>query len=124
MTQLNSHDIISECRSKLLKMKEELLNRARYMRKEFAANDKNSGDEIDQTVAQLAENNFLATQERIRFQLMEIESALGRIQSGQFGICEETDEPIETQRLLTLPYTRLSIEGAEIREATKRKFAR
>lgn len=124
MTQTVSRDIISQCRSKLLKLKEELLNRARHMRTEIAANDKNSGDEIDQTVAQLAENNYLATQERIRFQLMEIEFALGRIQAGQFGICEETEEPIEIERLLTLPYTRLSIEGAEIREATQRKFAR
>ncbi|PIS10586.1 MAG: molecular chaperone DnaK, partial [Bdellovibrio sp. CG10_big_fil_rev_8_21_14_0_10_47_8] len=96
---------------------------ARSGRAEFAANDKNSGDEIDQTVAQLAEHHFLVSQERVRRQLLEIEFALARIEAGQFGICEETQEPIEIDRLLAIPYTRLSIEGAEIREMSQRKFA-
>lgn len=119
-----SQEVVQQCRQKLILMKAELLNRARHLRQEFAQNDKNAGDEIDQTVAQLAENGFLIAQERIRFQLMEIEFALARIESGQFGICEETQEPIEALRLLAIPYTRLSIEGAEIREASQRKFAR
>jgi DnaK suppressor protein len=60
----------------------------------------------------------------MRLQLFEIESALARIDSNVFGICEETLEPIEVERLLAIPSTRLSIEGAELREAVKRKFAR
>jgi DnaK suppressor protein len=124
MFQGLSRDLIQECRQKLLLMKNDLLNRARGLRKEFAQNDKNSGDEIDQTVAHLAEHNFLISQERIRFQLMEIEFALGRIESGQFGVCEETQELIEKERLLAIPYTRLSIEGAEIRDASRKRFAR
>lgn len=119
-----SSEIISECKKKLLAMKAELLNRAKALRAEFAANDKHSGDEIDQTVAQLAENNFLASQERVRTQLMEIEFALSRIQSGHFGVCEETGEYIERDRLMALPFTRLSIEGAEIREAHTKRFGR
>lgn len=39
-----------------------------------------------------------------------------RIEKGTFGKCEETDEPIEPQRLIAIPWTRLSVEGAEIRE--------
>lgn len=119
-----SNELVLECRAKLVRMKSELLNRAKSLRAEFAANDKNSGDEIDQTVAQLAENNFLASQERVRTQLMEIEFALSRIESGQYGICEETGEVIERDRLLALPFTRLSIEGAEIREAHTKRFGR
>jgi len=105
-------------------MKQDLLNRARTARAEFALNDKNSGDEIDQTVAQLSEHHFLINQERLREQLYEIELALARIETGRFGVCEETEEIIEADRLLAIPYTRLSIEGAEIREASRRKFAR
>lgn len=119
-----SSELIQQCRHRLILMKNDLLNRVRHLRQEFAQNDKNCGDEVDQVVAQLAENSFLISQERIRTQLLEIELALARIESGQFGICEETQEPIESQRLLALPYTRLSIEGAEIREASQRKFAR
>ena len=124
MFQGLSKELIQQCRQKLLLMKNDLLNRSRHLRSEFAQNDKNSGDEIDQTVAHLAEHNFLISQERIRVQLMEIEFALGRIESGQFGTCEETLEPIEKERLLAIPYTRLSIEGAEIRDASRKKFAR
>jgi DnaK suppressor protein len=124
MSEVISSELIQQCRRKLILMKTDLLNRARLLRYDFKENDKNSGDEIDQTVAQLAEHNFLISQERIRHQLLEIEFALGRIEAGQFGICEETQEPIETQRLLALPYTRLSIEGAEIREASTKRFAR
>jgi DnaK suppressor protein len=55
---------------------------------------------------------------------MEIEFALARIENGTFGICEETSEMIESERLKAIPYTRLCIEGAEIREMRSKKFAR
>lgn len=119
-----SKDLVAECRKRLLFMKEDLLNRARAAHHEFSASEKMSGDEADQTVALLAENSFLTNQERLRTQLLEIEFALGRIERGQFGICEETQEPIEADRLLAIPYTRLSIEGAELRDAVQRRFAR
>lgn len=119
-----SQELIAECKKRLLIMKQELLNRSRGLRAEFAVNDKNSGDEIDQSVAFLAEHNYLVSQERIRTQLLEIEYALGRIQQGNFGFCEETEEKIEADRLLAIPYTRLSIEGAEIRDHAAKKFAK
>jgi DnaK suppressor protein len=62
--------------------------------------------------------------DRLRSQLFEIESALGRIESGAFGFCEETEEPIEIERLRAIPWTRLSIEGAELRESVNRRYAR
>ena len=82
------------------------------------------GDEADQTTAQLAENAFLVSQGRLRNQLLEIDYALARIENGAFGVCEETDETIEADRLLAIPWTRLSIEGAELREAMNKKYAR
>lgn len=124
MSQRLSNDLIRECKQRLLMLKQELMNRVRAGHLEFSAQEKASGDEIDQTMAHLAENNFLAAQERLRFQLMEIEYALARIQNGNFGTCEETGEPIEIDRLLALPYTRLSIEGAEMRESVGRRYAR
>ena len=124
MSQGITHDMVLECKKRLLLMKQELMNRVRASHQEFSAQEKSSGDEIDQTVAQLAENSFLIAQERLRKQLLEIEFALARIQSGNYGICEETQEPIEADRLLALPYTRLSLEGAEMREAIGRKYAR
>lgn len=119
-----SPQIISECRKKLVNMKQDILNRVRMAQLDFGHVEKSSGDEVDQTVAQLAENHFLIAQERMRTQLLEIEQALARIENGTYGICEETEEPIEVDRLFAVPWTRLSIEGAEIQEAMLRKFAR
>ncbi|HPI40362.1 MAG TPA: TraR/DksA family transcriptional regulator [Pseudobdellovibrionaceae bacterium] len=113
---------ITECKNMLMKSKMDLLNRFNSARLEFQQNE-HSGDEIDQSNAQLVEHTFLVTQARYRSQLLEIEQALLRIQNGTYGFCEETDEPIEIDRLLTIPWTRLSIEGAEIREALSKRVA-
>lgn len=118
-----SQEIMKECRSRLVLIKQEIMNRFRTARQNFNSTER-SGDEIDQTVAQQEEHSFLVNQERLREQLLEIEMALARLEQGTFGICEETDECIETERLLAIPWTRLSIEGAELREATNRRYAR
>lgn len=120
-------ELIQECKKRLLSLKQEILNRARASAHEYRmeqSSRSSSGDEIDQTVAQLEENTFLIAQERMRVQLFEIEMALARMENGTFGVCEETEEPIEVDRLLAIPWTRVSIEGAELREAITRKYAR
>ncbi len=117
MNSVLDKDLVDQCRNKLLQMKQDLLNRQMTSQLEFVELDKTSGDEIDQTVAQISEDQYLISQDRTRRQLLEIEAALARIQLGQFGICEETGELVERERILAIPYTRLSIEGAEIREA-------
>lgn len=118
-----SEAIISECREKLLKTKADLLNRVKETRGKLDQFER-GGDEADQTMRILAEQEMLNLTDRLRSQLMEIESALGRIESGNFGYCEETEEPIEVERLRAIPWTRLSIEGAEIRESVDRRYAR
>jgi DnaK suppressor protein len=116
-------DIVVVCKQKLLKMKSDLLNRAQQAARDFNQIDKAAGDEIDQSAAHQEEHTFLVNQNRIKAQLMEVEFALARIENGTFGICEETEEKIETDRLLAIPWTRLSIEGAEIRESAQKKYA-
>lgn len=116
--------LVRECRVKLLESRQDILNRVRSARSEFEMLDKAGGDEADQTMALLAEHDFLASQQRLTELLVEIDFALARIDNGSYGICEETEEPIERERLRAIPWTRLSIEGAEIREALQRRFAR
>lgn len=115
--------VIKECREKLMKTKMDLLNRVKEAREKLDLGEK-GGDEADQTMRLLAEQEMLNLNDRLRSQLFEIESALGRIENGSFGSCEETDEPIEVERLRAIPWTRLSIEGAEIRESLNRRYAR
>ncbi|MBK9040516.1 MAG: TraR/DksA family transcriptional regulator [Bdellovibrionales bacterium] len=119
-----SGDLINKCKRKLLETKAELLNRVKEARMDLHTSEDRGGDEGDQTMRALAESEFLSMTERLRKQLMEIEIALSRIESGNYGICEETEEAIEPDRLLAIPWTRLSIEGAEIRESLRKKYAR
>jgi DnaK suppressor protein len=115
--------IVSTCKQKLLETKTDIINRLRLSFREFRSRD-TGGDETDQAVDMLAEGEFLTHQDRLRSQLLDIEIALAKIESGRYGLCEETEEPIEVNRLLAIPWTRLSIEGAEIREELSKRFAK
>lgn len=119
-----SETLVGECRQRLLHSKQDILNRVKEARLNLDQNDDKGGDEGDQTLRVLAEQEFLSMHERLRSQLMEIESALARIEGGSFGFCEETEEEIEPERLRAIPWTRLSIEGAEIRESVNKRYAR
>ncbi len=114
--------LVDECRGKLLETKEDILNRVQEVRKDLYFEDK-GGDEADQTARILNEKEILTLHDRLRGQLFEIEQALSRIEIGTFGVCEETEEQIEPERLRAIPWTRLSIEGAEIRESMKKRYA-
>jgi len=48
--------------------------------------------------------------------LVEIQQALKRIDSGEFGICEGLGIPIEKKRLEAIPWTRYSLEYAQMLE--------
>ena len=123
MEHLN-RELVDKCKRKLLESKADLLNRVKESEKQLREMGDKSGDEADQSSQLMAESEVLSRQERLRFQLSEIELALSKIERGTYGICEETEEPIEPQRLLAIPWTRLSIEGAEVREAMNKRFAR
>ena len=120
-----TESFILECKGRLLQAKSEILNRARLAKEEFGSLDRGGGgDEADQTMNLIAENDFFMAQQRLKDQLLEIELALSRLENGSYGFCEETEEPIEIERLRALPWTRLSIEGAEMRDDQRRRFAK
>ncbi len=118
-----SQKLVLQCKEKLLEAKMDILNRFRDGKEQIMADDR-GGDEADQTMRIIAEGEYLTQQERLRERLVEIEAALSRIDKGLYGICEETEELIEPERLLAIPWTRLSIEGAELREAVSKRYAR
>lgn len=111
------------CKSKLTQLKADILNRRRLNALEFYALE-SGGDEADQSSRAIEEIRSVEMNQRLREHLLEIEFALSRIIDGTFGLCEETGETIEEERLMAIPWTRLSIEGAEIREKMLKKFAR
>lgn len=57
--------------------------------------------------------DLLAEEKKI---LVEIQKALIRIETGEFGICEGLGVPIEKKRLEAIPWTRYSLEYAQLLE--------
>ena len=62
----------------------------------------------------------LRIRDRERKMLPRVDAALQRIETGSFGYCEETGEPIGLKRLLARPTTVFSIEAQERHESRQR----
>ncbi len=65
----------------------------------------------------------LRTRDRERKLLKKIAQAIGRIDDGSYGYCEETGEEIGLQRLEARPVATLSVEAQERRELAERQFS-
>lgn len=64
----------------------------------------------------------LRTRDRERKLLKKIDSALGRIDDGSYGYCEETGDEIGLRRLEARPVATLCVEAQERRELAERQF--
>ena len=64
----------------------------------------------------------LRTRDRERKLLKKIEQSIARIDSGDYGYCDETGEPIGVGRLLARPTANLSIEAQQRREQKQKLF--
>ena len=64
----------------------------------------------------------LRTRDRERKLISKIDAALGRLASGTYGYCEETDQPIGIRRLEARPIATLSIEAQERHERMERTY--
>lgn len=65
----------------------------------------------------------LRVRDRERKLLKKIVAALGRIEDGSYGYCEETGEPIGLPRLLAKPQAEYCIEAQERHEVKERQRA-
>jgi DnaK suppressor protein len=64
----------------------------------------------------------LRTRDRERKLLKKVQQAISSIDSGEYGWCEETGEPIGVPRLLARPTATLSLEAQERREMRQKLY--
>lgn len=64
----------------------------------------------------------LRTRDRERKLLKKIEQSIARIDTGDYGYCDKTGEPIGVGRLLARPTANLSIEAQQRREQKQKLF--
>ncbi len=112
--------LTEECRRKLLRAREEAMNGLHALNPSLTT--EMSGDEADLAQAHISQTQALNQRDKLLTKLREIDQALARVETGSYGICEETSEPIEEKRLLAIPWTRLSLEGAELREREQKRY--
>jgi DnaK suppressor protein len=109
-------------RTKLETMRDEMLGNARETGLHLKENE-NFADPNDR--ATVEEEHILEqrVRDRERKLLKKINSALARIESGEFGYCLETGEPIGVARLLARPTAEYSIEAQERHEVLEKMRA-
>jgi RNA polymerase-binding transcription factor len=73
-------------------------------------------DEIDRANFDSDRDLALSLSDSEREVLLQIEEALRRIQSGQFGSCTSCSKPIGDQRLHAIPWARYCIDCQELEE--------
>ena len=64
----------------------------------------------------------LRTRDRERKLLKKVQQSLARIDSSDYGYCEETGEPIGVPRLLARPTATLSLEAQQRRELRQKLY--
>ena len=64
----------------------------------------------------------LRTRDRERKLLKKIAQSLARLDTGDYGYCDETGEPIGLARLLARPTATLSLEAQQRRELKQKMF--
>ena len=66
----------------------------------------------------------LRVRDRERKLLHKIDEALARVETGRYGWCEETGEPIGVDRLLARPTATCSVEAQDRHEALRKRQGR
>lgn len=81
-------------------------------------------DEIDIAQRSTDQAWLFRMADKDRKLLIEIEAALEKMHTGEYGVCEGTDEPIGFKRLELRPWTRYSVGYKEMLEREKAQQAR
>jgi DnaK suppressor protein len=81
-------------------------------------------DEIDIAQRSSDQASQFRMADKERKLLIEIDAALEKMRTGEYGLCEGTDEPIGFKRLEIRPWTRYSVEYKEMLEREKAQQAR
>jgi len=107
-------------RRKLLTWKADLLSDSRDTIETLQEGTRNIPDVTDRASEETDRAIELRTRDRQRKLVAKIDSALRRIDEGEYGYCEVTGEPISLKRLDARPIATMSLEAQERHERRER----
>ncbi|MEY4501335.1 MAG: hypothetical protein RIS52_1225 [Pseudomonadota bacterium] len=103
-------------RKKLIDWKEEILRESQGTLVTLQNEPMREPDLTDRASSETDWSIELRTRDRQRKLISKIESALRRIEEGEYGYCEVTGEPISLGRLEARPIATMSVEAQERHE--------
>lgn len=103
-------------RARLQELKQEILDESRETVEAMQESATNISDLVDRASAEADRALELRTRDRQRKLISKIDGALRRIETGEYGYCEESGEPISLRRLIARPTATLSLEAQERHE--------
>ena len=109
-------------RQKLLRWRAELLADSNGTLRHLQEESLLKPDLTDRASLETERAIELRTRDRERKLISKIDAALHRIDSGTYGFCEETDQPIGIRRLEARPIATLTIEAQERHERMERTY--
>ena len=109
-------------RLKLVTLKKDILNSAGETTEHLREDTVVVPDPADRATIEEEHALELRTRDRERKLLKKIEQSINRIDSGDYGYCDETGEPIGVGRLLARPTATLSLEAQQRRELKQKMF--
>ena len=109
-------------RAKLESLKNEVLSNAGETTEHLREDTTIVPDPADRATIEEEHALELRTRDRERKLLKKIVQSIGRLDSGDYGYCDETGEPIGVGRLLARPTATLSLEAQQRRELKQKMF--
>lgn len=107
-------------RQKLLDWKSDIEAQTQETMKNLKGESVSHPDPSDTATANATRQLELRTRDRLRKLSNKIEKTLRRVDSGEYGYCQETGDPIRVARLIARPIATLSIEAQEMHEKGER----
>ena len=109
-------------KAKLDALKEDLLSNAGETTEHLREDTSIVPDPADRATIEEEHALELRTRDRERKLLKKISQSLARLESGDYGFCDETGEPIGLGRLIARPTATLSLEAQQRRELKQKMF--
>ena len=109
-------------RFKLQTLKDDLLSNAGETTEHLREDTSIVPDPADRATIEEEHALELRTRDRERKLLKKISQSLTRLDSGEYGFCDETGEPIGLGRLIARPTATLSLEAQQRRELKQKMF--
>ena len=109
-------------RRRLLGWRDELVRDAMGTIQNLQEDDGQAPDIADRATTESERSIELRARDRQRKLVTKIDAALGRIENGSYGYCDDTGEPIGLKRLEARPIATLSIEAQERHERLERVY--